>query len=172
MNEYLRIGLIVRPHGVGGDVKLQPLSDSVERFRSLDDAYIEKNGKYTPVKASNIRIRPGAVFVSLSVSKSVEDAERLRNTYLCVDRAHAVKLPEGRYFVCDLIGCEVYDTEGVHLGVLTDVYETGANDAYVIEGKRKLSVPALKKLLASVDVENKRIVLDSGVLEEVGLFED
>ena len=55
---------------------------------------------------------------------------------------------------------------------MTDVLETGANDVYVISGKRGLMVPALKKLLAQVDVENGHIVLDAQVLEEVGLFED
>ena len=50
--------------------------------------------------------------------------------------------------------------------------ETNANDVYVIEGQRRLMVPALKKLLRSVDVSNKRIELDAEVLSEVGLFED
>ena len=50
--------------------------------------------------------------------------------------------------------------------------ETGANDVYVIKGTRTLLIPALKKLLADVDVANKRIVLHADVLQEVGLFED
>ena len=96
----------------------------------------------------------------------------LRDHYICVDREHAVKLPEGRYFVVDLIGCTVSDTNGNDLGKLTDVLETGANDVYVISGEKNLMVPALKKLLHKVDIENKHIDLDAAVLEEVGLFED
>ena len=170
--DYLRVGLIARPHGVHGDVKVIPLTDNAERFRSLREAFIENNGAYEPVLVSNTRVKPDAAYVALSCSKSIEDAERLRNLYLCVDRAHAVQLPQGRYFIADLIGCDVFDSEGNSLGTLTDVLETGANDVYVMEGSRRLLVPALKRLLISVDIAGKRIVLDSQTLSEVGLFED
>ena len=89
-----------------------------------------------------------------------------------MERANASKRPEGRYFISDIIGCAVTDTEGKQYGKLTDVLETGANDVYVIKGDKTLMVPALKKLLSSVDIQAKAIVLDAAVLEEVGLFED
>lgn len=170
--EYLRIGLVLRPHGVQGAVKLLPLTDDVERFRKLPFVYIERNGTYTKTDIRRTSIQPDAVMLWLSSVESREQAEMLRDHYICVDREHAVKLPEGRYFVVDLIGCTVTDTNGNELGKLTDVLETGANDIYVISGEKKLLVPALKKLLHKVDVESKHIQLDAAVLEEVGLFED
>lgn len=170
--QYLRVGLIVRAHGVRGAVKMQPLSDDLTRFHALDDAYLEREGGYEAVRVSDVGVKEGSVYAALSCAKSREEAEALRGTYLCVDRAHAVKLPKDTYFVSDLIGCEVSSSAGKSLGTLTDVLETGANDVYVIEGERKLLIPALKKLLQTVDVELGRIVLDTAVLEEVGLFED
>ncbi len=169
---YLRVGFIVRAHGVHGAVKMQPLSDDLNRFRTLSDAYLEQNGAYLPVVVSDVGVKEGSVYASLTCTQSREQAEALRGAYLCVDRAHAVKLPPDTYFVNDLIGCEVSTAGGKPLGLLTDVLETGANDVYVIEGERKLMVPALKKLLQTVDIEGRRIVLDDAVLEEVGLFED
>ena len=121
---------------------------------------------------SHVQIGRDAVTLSLSGIESREDAEGLRGLYLCVDRAHAVKLPEGRYFISDLIGCDVYSNDGAHLGRLMEVLQHGAADVYVIKGERSLMTPALKKLLLTVDVPARRIVLDGGVLEEVGLFED
>ena len=170
--EYLRVGLIVRPHGVHGAVKLLPLSDDLGRYASLKEAYLERSGWYEPVAVSDVGVREDAVYASISSVTTREDAERLRNVYLCVDRAHAAKLPPGRYFVVDLVGCRVCGTDGAEYGVLTDVLETGANDVYVIKGTRTLLIPALKKLLADVDVANKRIVLHADILQEVGLFED
>jgi len=170
--EYLRVGLISRPHGVQGAVKLVPLSDDMRRFAALKEAYLERNGAYEPITVSEVSAQPDAVYARLSCSPDRGAAEKLRNLYICVDRAHAVKLPEGRYFVADMIGCEVYDTAGAHIGRLTDVMETGANDVYEISGEKQLLVPALKKLLSEVDVEHKRIVLDAGMLAEVGLYED
>lgn len=169
--EYLRIGQIVRAHGVHGAVKLIPTTDVIERFRLLSEAYLEEQGEYRPVAVSGVRLLADAVVLQLGGVDTCEAAELLRGRYLCVDRAHAVKLPVDTYFVVDLIGCETFDTAGTAYGRVTDVLETGANDVYEIE-RGKLMVPALKRVLSSVDTEQKRIVFDADVLKEVGLFED
>lgn len=170
--DYLRIALIARPHGVQGAVKMIPLSENMNRYHGLKEAYLERNGKYEPITLWDVGVQPDAVYARLSCSPDRNTAETLRNLYICVDRANAIKLPEGRYFISDLIGCQVMDTAGNSYGILTDVLETGANDVYVIKGDRTLMVPALKKLLNTVDIPARKILLDSAVLEEVGLFED
>ncbi|MDD6045495.1 MAG: ribosome maturation factor RimM [Clostridia bacterium] len=170
--DYLRIALIARPHGVQGSVKLLPLSEDMNRYHGLKEAYLERNGQYQPITLSDVGVQPDAVYARLSCCPDRNTAETLRNLYICVDRVNAIKLPEGRYFISDIIGCAVTDTEGKQYGKLTDVLETGANDVYVIKGDKTLMVPALKKLLSSVDIQAKAIVLDAAVLEEVGLFED
>ena len=88
--EYLRIGMVLRPHGVKGAVKLLPLTDDVERFRKLSFVYIERNGIYTKAEVQRSSIQPDAVMLWLSGVENREDAEKLRNHYLCVDREHAV----------------------------------------------------------------------------------
>lgn len=172
--DYFRIGLILRPHGVHGELKLLPLTDDPARFKKLKAAYIEiSDSRYESVSVIAAKAATeSAVIVKIEGVDSVEQAEALRNKYLCVDRAHAVKLPEGTYFVSDIIGCRVISSCGEELGRVEDVYETNANDVYVVRGEKKLSVPALKKLLDKVDVENKLIVFNADVLAEVGLFED
>ena len=169
--EYLRIGQIVRAHGVHGAVKLIPTTDVIERFRGLSEAYLEERGEYRPVALSGVRLLNDAVVLQISGVETCDAAERLRGKYLCVDRAHAVQLPPDTYFIADLIGCETFDTEGASFGHITDVLQPGANDVYEIEHGR-LMVPVLKRVLSVVDIENRRIVFDAGVLREVGLFED
>lgn len=170
--DHFRIAQILRPHGIRGEVKVYPLTDDISRFKRLHEAYLERAGQYEPVVVDGSKNAAGAVVLHIVGYDDPDQAEKLRGLYLCVDREHAVKLPKGVYFVSDMIGCKVESSEGVILGVLTDVYETNANDVYVIEGERRLTVPALKKLLNVVDIEQKRIVLDAAVLSEVGLFED
>ncbi|MEA4913017.1 MAG: ribosome maturation factor RimM [Christensenella sp.] len=171
-NDYLRVGQIVRVHGVHGDVKIIPLTDDPARFRQLKTAYLETSaGAYAPVAVTSARFLPDAVLLHLEGYDTVERAETLKNVYLCVSRDNAVKLRKDTYFVVDLIGCDVSDTSGKTYGKLTDVLETGANDVYEVDGG-KLLVPALKRVLNEVDVESGRIVLDADVLEEVGCFAD
>lgn len=172
MTERFRIAQILRPHGIKGEVKLYPLTDDITRFKHLREAYIERGGQYEPCVVTGSKRAADAVVVHIEGIDTPESAEKLRGLYLCVDRSHAVKLPAGTYFVADIIGCEVFSTDGASLGVVRDVLETNANDVYVIEGERKLMVPALKKLLHKVDVENKCIELQAEVLSEVGYFED
>ncbi|MPM41060.1 Ribosome maturation factor RimM [bioreactor metagenome] len=170
-NKYLRVGQIVRAHGVRGDVKVLPLTDDPARYRKLKTAYLERGGDYVPVALDDVRLQPDAVILHVSGYDTPEKAEQLKSAYLCVDRENAVALDEYTYFVADLIGCETFDTAGKAYGKITDVLETGANDVYEIE-HGKLLVPALKRVLAQVDIANGRIVFNADVLEEVGCFAD
>lgn len=170
--DAFRIAQVLKPHGIRGEVKVFPLTDDVSRFKKLREAFVEKNGRYEPVTVDGAKLLADAVVLHINGCDSPEQAEKLRGLYICVDREHAVKLPEGTYFVKDIIGCRAVSTDGTELGTVTDVFETNANDVYMIEGAGKLMVPALKKLLSTVDVGNKLIVLDASVLAEVGLFED
>jgi 16S rRNA processing protein RimM len=171
-NDYLRVGQIVRVHGVHGDVKIIPLTNDPARFRQLKKAYLETTaGAYAPVEVTGARFLPDAVLLHLEGYDTVERAETLKNIYLCVSRDGAVKLSKDTYFIVDLIGCETFDTSGKAYGKVTDVIETGAHDVYEIENG-KLLVPALKKLLREVDIEHARIVFDAEVLGEVGCFAD
>ena len=176
MNEYLRIGVVLRPQGVKGELKVQPLTDDPSRFQRLMEVYIEtKTGGHSPAEVTSVSVREDAVYLTLGAVPDRTAAEKLRNAYLCVDRQNAVKLPKDRYFVCDLIGCSVYDSTGKKLGVLDDVMQTGAADVYSVRGetkKQSFLVPALKRLLKTVDVENKRIELDAQVLTQVAVYED
>ncbi|NLB62184.1 MAG: 16S rRNA processing protein RimM [Clostridiales bacterium] len=169
----LRIALIAKPHGVMGALRLVPLSDDLERFNALDSAFLELKNEYKPIKVLSKKILSDSVIVTIEGIKDRNAAELLRNKYICVDRKNARKLPEGEYFIVDLIGCSVVDTNGNDLGILNDVFHTGANDVYQIKGEKGIIlIPALKKLLHLVDIENKQITLDAEVLPEVGLFED
>ena len=168
---YYRIGVIVRPHGVHGAVKLDPLTDSSRRFRGLKDAFLEMHGVMRPVQLVVSSVAQDSVILTIEGYETPEQANALRGAFLCVDRAHAVRLPKDTYFVTDLIGCETFDTDGNAYGKLTDVFETGANDVYEIE-HGKLMVPALKRVLHEVDTDAGRITFDAAVLKEVGLFED
>ena len=170
--DSIRIGVIARPHGVHGELKVQPLTDDINRFSVLEQVFIEQNGVHNSHDVERTAMLQGAVLLKLSGVQDRNTAEALRGQYICVDRKNAIELPSDRYFICDLIGCSVLDTEGNVLGKLTDVLELPANDVYVIAGEKPFMVPAIKKLLHSVDVANKRVVLCSAVLREVAVYNE
>ena len=170
-SEYLRVGAVVRAHGVRGAVKVVPTTDDPRRFLDLAEAFLEQDGRYRAVSISQVRLLNDGVSLQLAGIDTCDEAEKLRGAYLCVDRAHAVALAPDSYFVADLVGCEALDTVGRRLGRVTDVLSLPANDVYEIDGGRLL-VPALKRVLTTVDVGNKRIVFDADALIEVAVYAD
>ena len=167
MDRY-SIGLIRKPHGVKGAIKVGPLCDDVARFKQLKIVYIDNN-KYTVTSA---QISQDEVILTLKEITSCNDAELLRNKEIQVDKKDAVKLEEGRYFIVDIIGCEVF-VEDKSIGIIKEVLQHGAADVYVIKSKdTEIMVPALKKLLKVVDVEKKQIIFDKKAFEEVAVYED
>jgi len=77
-----------------------------------------------------------------------------------VPREALGELPEGVYYIADLLDCQVWDENGL-IGVLVDVFSTGSNDVYDIkrESKRNLLVPIIDGVLKNVDIENKKITI-------------
>ena len=90
---------------------------------------------------------------------NINDIERYKGKNLYVTRENAVKLKRDEYFIADLIGLEVYDEDDQHLGMLTNVIETGANDVYEVkfEDGREVLFPAIKQCILDVDMENRKM---------------
>ena len=166
MNRYT-VGIVLRPHGVRGAIKVGPLTDDVARFKQLKKVYID-NITYNVIKA---QVSNNEVYLTLDLIDTREKAELLRNKEILIDKEDTVKLPKDRYFIVDIIGCEVC-VDGKVIGKIKDVLQHGAADVYVISGEKECMVPALKKLLLSVDVESKKITFDREVFEQVVVYED
>lgn len=80
---------------------------------------------------------------------------------ISVLRGQMPELPEGQYYWCDLIGMDVSNRDGINLGKLTDILETGANDVLVIEGEQRHLVPLiLDRYVLAVDLQGRRITVD------------
>ncbi len=111
-------------------------------------------------------------YMSLEGVEDRNAAELLRGQELYVDRESAVTLPEGRWFIADLIGCRVFDGAGHPLGRLTDVLQAAGNDVFEVKGKKSFMFPAVRDVLLEVDIEGERIVVDAKRLSEVAVYED
>ncbi len=166
---WLRVGMILRPQGIKGEVKIQPLTDDPERFWELSSVWLETEDR-REVKIQVNRVEPNAVYAFLEGCHSREGAEPLRHVYLSLPREQAVKLPENSWFVCELEGMDVY-VDGKPLGTLCEVIQTGGVDVYAVEktGGGKLYFPALRRIIQTVDIENRRMDLIGETLSEVAV---
>lgn len=166
--QYLETGKIVGTHGIKGMTRVQVWADDAEFLNQFKYVYTDKDGKE---KLQIVRVQPhgNISLIAFKGINTVEQAESLRNTVIYIDRKD-VQLPEGRYFITDLLGCQVYDADTEELlGVITDISETGANDVWHItnNGKEYL-VPAIEQVIVSVDIENEKAVIRplKGIFDE------
>jgi 16S rRNA processing protein RimM len=157
---YLRVGKIVNTQGIKGEVRVIPLTEDINRFKNLKFAYLDDE-KLIRVDIEDVKYHKNFVLLKFKDVNSINDAAKYKDMYILVNRKNAIKLPEGSYFVCDLIGLDVYDTEGSFLGKISDIMSTGSNDVYVINnGGEELLVPALKSVVKSISIEDGKIIVD------------
>lgn len=159
MVEYLKIGQIINTHGVKGELKVYPLTDDIKRFKRLKQVWMESPDGYRAFKVEGVKFVREFPILKLENIATMNDAEKLKNEYIYVDRENAVKLPKDTYFIADLIGMQVFTDDEKLLGTLTDVISTGANDVYEItppEGKSFL-IPAIGHVILDVDIEGRRM---------------
>ena len=156
--EFLEIGKFVGTHGVRGMVRIQPWSDDGEFLTQFKRFYL--NGGKIKINISKITPHGNIVIAAINGVDSIEEAEKLRGQVLYINRDDA-KLPEGRYFVSEIIGAKVFDADtGVLLGILTDVSPTGANDVWHIKnGESEYLVPAIPDVIISVDINTDTITI-------------
>lgn len=170
MVEYLQVGKIVNTHGVKGEMKLIPLTDDPRRFDELKWAYIEKDGQLIKHSILDVKYIKGSVMIKFSDIESMSEAEQYKECFVLVDRENAVKLPENSFFICDIVGCSIFDENGILLGELTKVLQTGSNDVYVVKDKsgKEILIPALKSVVRKVSVDQRRIdvIIPKGLLDD------
>jgi len=155
MREFISIGQIINTHGLKGELKVFPLTDDIRRFRKLNEIYIDNVLK----KVAWCKLQADKVILKIEGVETIEEALKLKNKYIEVNREDAIELSEGEYFIADIIGCTVYDENKVELGTVADVIQTPSNDVYWVKGKTEILIPALKHIVTSISVENKEVII-------------
>lgn len=170
MEKYLEIGEIVNTHGVKGELKVLPLTDDPRRYDDLRWVYLDRDNTLEKREIEAVKYFKSFVIVKLKDINDMDTAEKLKGLFIKIDRENAVKLPQDTYFICDLIGSDIYDENGVKLGDLKDILQTGSNDVYVVrnENNREILIPALKSVVREILIDDKKITvsLPEGLVEE------
>ena len=166
LNKFLEIGQIVGTHGVGGEIKLEVWVDSPEVLKKVKNMYFD-DGK-TDIKLLSSRVHKNILLIKLEGVETVNQAELLRGKPVFVDR-NDIRLPKNRFFISDLIGCEVYDGETkAFYGTLEEVFHTGANNVYkIVKDGKDFLFPAVDHMIKGTDIENGIIE----VLPIMGIFD-
>ena len=168
-SELVAIAKIVRARGLRGEVVAELLTDFPERFEGLEEVTVVfGNGDRQVLKIERFFFQKNRIVLKFADIDSIETAETLRDTEVCVDETEAIELEEDEYFDWELEGCAVETIEGEKVGTVRELMRTGGTEVLVIDGAEKeLMIPFAEAICVEVDVEGKRIVVDP----PEGLFE-
>ena len=175
MEDKLKVGIITSTHGVRGEVKVYPTTDDVNRFKKLKSVMLDTGKEMITLEITGVKFFKNMVILKFKGIDNVDDVQKYRQKDLYVTRKDAVKLQKDEYFIADLIGIEVFDEEGIKVGILKEVIPTGANDVYVIEliddyakkGQKEVLIPAIKQCILDVKPKDNCMIvhLMEGLLE-------
>lgn len=151
------MGVVRGPHGVRGEVRVEPLTDVPgKRFRSGVKLLCDGVGELTIAAVRGTERDPIVRFAGYEDRTA---AEALRNRELAVPRAEARRAAGAGYLWSDLVGLRVTTPDGRDLGVVSEVIRAGETDVLVARGEGgETMLPALESVIREVDVAAGRIV--------------
>ncbi len=162
--DYVIIGRIVRPHGVRGEVKVRPETDFPERFAHLERVLLVGDagtGPARPVGVEGVRRQGALVLLKLAGIEDVDAARTLQGLVLALPWEERMPLPEGSYYLAQVIGLQVRTPDGEVLGTVTEVLRTAAHDLYRVTGARgDVLLPATREVVRVVDLERGEMIVD------------
>lgn len=159
--ERIRIGIITKPQALKGEFRLKPDLLNLKEYKKIKSVFIDN--KEHQVERVSLR----DVFVILKVSgiDRCEDAEILRNKEVFADME--IKFEE----TFDLQGYDVFVGDKI-IGKVVDINNYGSKDILSIKGTQSIMLPVIDGLIAEVSDDNKKVILDANLFEQVAVYED
>lgn len=170
-NTMVNIGRLTSAVGLKGEIKVLTYAEDSENLHEGTVLYMEKGGTITTAEVTGIRFQKNRPVIRLENVTDRNGAEALRNMEIYISEEDLEELPEGEYYIRDLIGCEVYDrASGRTLGKVDDVLQNTAQSVYRVldENGKEILIPAVEAFEREIDPERGVIEVEliPGFLED------
>ncbi len=159
--DFTWIGTIVKVHGIRGELKIQPHTDTPQFYLDVERFFMEEAEKLRAYEVEQIRFHKNHWLTKFTQIKHREQAELFSKNRVFLEDSQLRPLDTGEFFIHDLVGCRVVDSAGIFLGEVSRVMQTAANDVYsVARGTHEFLVPAVPHIVKKVDLVDKIILID------------
>lgn len=169
-DEMVIVGRIARPHGIRGEVVIDPSTDFPEdRFAEGATVFTERGGAAAPagMTVTAFRMHAGRPIVRFEASETMNDAEALRGLELRVPESELGELPENVWYHHQLLGSRVRTKDGRDVGTVTAISGPTERSILVIDGPQGQALVPLVAAFCRVDVAGRTVEIDppEGLLE-------
>ena len=153
------VGRVARPHGLRGQVLINPETDFVEdRFVAGATFWTRSARGDEQLTVTSARVQNGRPVIGFEGFSSIEDVERLAGLDLRVPEEELQPLEPGTYYHHQLIGCAVETVAGECVGDVVRVDGGAAGSVLEVKGPRgEVLIPLAVEICVEIDVERKRI---------------
>lgn len=163
--DKLTVATVLKPQGIRGEIKVKVHLDSAEDLKELKSVYIDG----IQYRIMSVRAQGDCAYVILRGVADRNTAELFRGKDIQALREDLPLLPEGRFYIADLIGCKVITEKGAEIGCVISV-TPARTDIYTLCGaKGEVSFAAADGVIEEVDVENKIITVNYKRFKEVSV---
>lgn len=162
-NIKLTVGVLAGTHGVHGELKLKIVTDHPDHLVTIREVFLGESEEPTAVRGFRFQGEQGLIL--LEGIDNPEDGKKLGGLKVRIRGVDAAPLAEGEYFLFQLIGLRVENPAGEHIGTVTDLLETGANDVLVVttvDGAEML-VPNHPTYVLDIQPDAGRMVIEPPV---------
>ena len=156
------IGKVVGTHGIKGNLKVISFAESAASFAPGRQLALRQEGK--PVATFSITSaspHKRVILLALEGITSIDAAEALIGSELCIDKTTLPELETGSYYWHQIIGMKVVTLDDRHLGRVDAIWPTGSNDVYIVrQGEKEILIPAIESVVIDIDLAQKMIRVD------------
>ncbi len=157
------IGRITAPFGVKGWIKIHPYTESIEGLTRYTTWWLGKEDEWRETAVIQTRPQGKTLVAKLQGCDDRAAALSLKNLNIAIERGHLPAAKEGQYYWADLIGLEVVNLNGEVLGVVRELFATGANDVLRVQGERERLIPFVPQVVREVSLNSAVIRVDWGL---------
>jgi len=159
LDAYYKIGFIMKPHGLKGEVTVSIDKDTPNDFSALETVFLaENNNRLIPFFIETISVRGDKAFVKFEGIDTIDAAAKISKSSIYLSKSERPKSERGEFYNDEIIGFEVIDETFGALGHVTSVLQTGANKLLAAEQNGKeILIPINSPLIRSINKSKRKI---------------
>ncbi|MGZ4955478.1 MAG: ribosome maturation factor RimM [Methylobacter sp.] len=159
--QHISVGKISGVFGIKGWVKVFSFTDPRENILTYSPWLLKKGDETKTVNVVDGQLQGKTIVAQLAGVNDRDQAASLMGWDIFITQDQLPKTAKGEYYWSQLIGLNVETIDGVQLGVVDSLLETGANDVIIVQGERERVIPFLQgQTVMNVDLDAGRIIVD------------
>jgi 16S rRNA processing protein RimM len=164
-DDWVELGRIVGAHGIRGQVRVRYFGDGPDHLLDCEEIWLGSGKNDAHPRRFDVISgglgRGGEARLGLEGIDDRDVALGLRGSLVLMRASELEVLPRGEFYWHQLIGCRVELEEGPVIGVVREIWDTGAHDTLVVEDEsgRQQLLSTARELMPLIDIEGRRIVI-------------